>query len=232
MEGTSAGMLRASNDTDNRLLRALAEELKLPLLQIARQSELDGTQQNQVTADMALTLIDGYILGLQTPDQTALELEPVTLSSVLQDTAHALQPVAARQGYEIVVDIAGRYGPVMGDRRRLQTAFTVLGYELMNTPPETKHATITLATHRSRAGLVAGVFTDNPLLSAEAFRRAKALVGSARQTFPGASGASGAGVFIADTIIQNLSASFRIAHHAKQTGLATTLLPSQQLELL
>lgn len=224
-------------NADYRLLTALAEELKLPLLQIARQSELAALQNKQApnisqTAEMAMKLIDGYILGLQTADQIHLELEPVTLSSILYDTAEALKGVAKEQGYELRIDVSRKFGPVMGDRRALQTAFTILGYELMTAPAEDKANTITLATHRSRSGVVAGIFADNPLLSTDAFRRARALTGSARQTLPAATAASGAGIFVADNLLRVVSSSFKIARHHNQTGLAATLLASKQLELV
>lgn len=228
-EGNDLGM---PSDADYRLLTALAEELKLPLLQIARSSELSGSETLQNVAEMALKLLDGYVLGLQSSEQTSLRLEPVTLSSILYDTAEALSPIANQQGYELRVDISGKFGPVMGDRRTLQTAFTVLGYELMTAPADDTKPVLTLATHRGKPGIVAGIFTDNPLLSTDALRRARALVGTARQTIPVSSSANGAGIFIADNLLKSLSSSFKIARHHKQTGLAATLLPSRQLQLV
>lgn len=221
-------------DDNYRLLAALAEELKLPLLQIARSSELDKNETIQQTSEMALKLIDSYVLGIQTTDQTTLQLEPVTLASILYDTAEVLRPLARQNGYEIIIDVGGKIGPVMGDRRVLQHAFTVLGYELMNanSDGENTKPVLTLATHRSKSSVVAGIFTDNPHLTTDAFRRARALVGSARQTFPSGTAANGAGIFIADTLLRNLSSSFKIARHNKQVGLAATLLPSQQLSIV
>jgi hypothetical protein len=224
--------LGTSYDADYRLLAALAEELKLPLLQIARESELNGITDSRLTAEMAIALIDGYVLGLQTAEQTRLALEPVTLSSVLYDTAEALRPVARQQGYELRVDIDGKYGPIMGDRRSLQVAFTVLGYELMTAPTESTDNVLTLATHLSKGNIVAGIFSNNPLLTADAFRRAKALAGTARQTIPVSSAANGAGIFIADNLLRSLASSFKIPRHHKQTGLAATLLPSSQMKLV
>jgi hypothetical protein len=219
-------------DSDFRILSALAEELKLPLLQIARTSELLGTIDIQHTAEMALKLIDGYVLGLHNQSQSTLELEPVTLSSVLFDTAIALEPIAKRQGYEIRIDVGQKLGPVMGNRQSLHTAFTVLGYELMQTPTEVSKSVITFASHRSKAGYVAGIFTDNSLLTTDAYRRAKSLAGTTRQALPASSASNGAGVLIAESLLQSLASSFKIARHQKQTGLAATLSPSQQLSFV
>ncbi|MBA3758644.1 hypothetical protein H0X10_03375 [Candidatus Saccharibacteria bacterium] len=231
MEGNYLGTLMQSNP-DYRLLLALAEELKLPLLQIARTSEFSGSEAVQRTAEMALKLVDGYVLGLQSTDQVSLRLEPVTLASILYDTAEALAPIAKQQGYELRVDIGGKFGPVMGDRHTLQTAFTVLGYELMTVPAEDTASVLTLATHRGKPGIVAGIFTNNTLLTKDSLRRARALVGTARQTMPTGSASNGVGIFIADNLLKNLSTSLNLARHHKQTGLATSLLPSRQLQLV
>jgi len=221
------------DDSSYRLLTALAEELKLPLIHIARSTEKLGDSTSQMRAEMALRLIDGYILGLQTNEQLALQLEPVTLASILYDTAEVLAPIAQERGYDLRVDVGGRYGPVMGDRKVLEQAFTILGFELMSAPAEEEATpTLTLATHRSKAGIVAGIFTDNAAISTDAFRRAKILLGSARQPMPAVTASSGAGIFIADSLLQTLSSSFKISRHHKQVGLAATLVPSRQLQLV
>lgn len=220
------------SDADYRLLTALAEELKLPLLQIARSNELAGNDTTQHIAEMAIKLVDGYVLGLQPVEQTSLRLEPVTMASILYDTAEALAPVAHQQGYTLKVDVGGKFGPVMGDRRTLQTAFTLLAYELMTAPSADNSPVLTLATHRGKPGIVAGIFTDNPQLTTDALRRARALVGTARQALPSNSAANGAGIFIADNLLRTIASSFKIARHQKQTGLAATLMPSRQLQLV
>jgi hypothetical protein len=62
------------------LLRALAEQLKLPLLHIARQAELATLNEQEAysaimrTADMALQLIDGYLLSTDVNAQEALDI--------------------------------------------------------------------------------------------------------------------------------------------------------------
>src|SRR5690606_15559221 len=121
---------------------------------------------------------------------------------VLQDTAHELSKTARQQGYAIQLDVGGKYGPIMGNRRLLQYAFTVLGYELMQIPEEDIKPVITLASHQSKGNIVAGIFTNNAQLTTDAFRRAKALLGSARQTLPQGPASNGAGIFIADSLVQ------------------------------
>src|SRR5438105_6004716 len=82
-----------------QLLLSIAEQLKLPLLQIARRAELslveqttDGLQEMQTSADMAIRLLDNYLFGarLALESDYQLQMEPVTISSVLYDTGQQL----------------------------------------------------------------------------------------------------------------------------------------------
>src|SRR5262245_24686489 len=103
---------RPSAVLSQHLLLALAEQLKLPLLQIARQAELESLQPSEstipnirTTADSALKLIDSYVLGVQLATQEAgiFEAEPVSISSVLYDTAAELAPLA--KAYDVQLDL-------------------------------------------------------------------------------------------------------------------------------
>lgn len=225
-----------ASQTHERLLQTLAEQLKLPLMQIARQAELEGGETNEsirYTADMALQLIDGYLLGTALGRQQSLELEPVSLSSLLHDTAHKLTPLARDYNCSIEVDLGGKYEPVMAHPASIQAAFTVLGYSLVESRIDNgKKHNLILGTHRSRGGLVAGFFTEEPGLTTDAYRRARALYGTARQPMPGVSAAASAGIFLADSILTSMEAPLHNARHRKRAGLAATLLTSKQLQLV
>lgn len=228
--------MSAASQTHERLLQTLAEQLKLPLIQIARQAEVsddEACRSIRYTADMALQLVDGYLLGTSLSHQQALEVEPVSLSSLLQETAHKLSRFASDHNCTVHVDLAGRYEPVMAHHASMEAAFTVLGYSLIEsrTDPDERHALV-LGTHRSRRGLVAGFFANEPRLTADAYRRARVLYGSARQPLPGVSAGASAGIFLADSIFASMASPLHSARHRKLAGLATTLLPSKQLQLV
>ena len=81
------------------LLLSIAEQIKLPLLQIARQAEiarltsLPNLDDIQTTADNALRLIDNYLLSVRLScEQELLAMESVSVSSVLYDAGH--EPVS------------------------------------------------------------------------------------------------------------------------------------------
>lgn len=222
---------------EERLLRALAEQVKMPLLQIAQGAELaiEEADLGALTtirhiSEAAIRLVDGFLLSSQ---EGALQLEPVSLSSVLQDTMYDLAPVAARNDCDVELSIAGKYAPVMAHRESLQAALLLLGYGLIESRPSvgTRHR-VMLATHKNNHGLVAGVFDNQGGISSDAFRRGKAIYGSSKQPMPAVSAASAAGVFIADSLFASMHAPLRVTRHQQFTGLAATLYPSSQLQLV
>lgn len=224
-----------------RLLRALAEQLKLPLLQIAHRAELSRQQQTdealrhiEDTASLALKLIDNYLLSTRL-HQTVLILEPVSLSAMLHDTAQALQPVARQYGCELQLALNGKYGPVMAHPRGLAAALISLGQvfiEAGTLVDSSKKRIVTLAAHRSRQGITAGIFSDVEQLTSDIYRRAQTLYGHARQPLHAVTAASGAGVFVADSLLAAMATPLRVASHQKSKGLAATFLPSRQLSLV
>jgi hypothetical protein len=222
-----------------RLLRALAEQLKMPLLHIARTAELGGSNTTDVlgninyTADMAMQLIDSYLLSTNLQSQPSLQLEPVSVSSVLQDVADKLGPLAKQYDQDIELSLSGRYEPVMANRESLEAAYTMLGYTMIESQPHAEQrGTVLLGVHRSAQGIVAGVFGQQEGVTADMYRRARALYGRSRQPFSSLSAAAGAGIFVADALLGSMSANLRVAHHHKMAGFAATLLPSQQLQLV
>lgn len=226
-----------SNDQQERLLRALAEQLKMPLIQIARQAELANASKDAsvlgsitYTADMALRLVDSYLLSVQLQALPSLELEPVSVSAVLQDTAHALNQLAKQYDCDLQVDLKGKYQPVMAHRVTLEAAFATLGYAFIEAVT-TDTRTVILGAHQSNGGLVAGVYGEHKLTT-DAFKRGHALFGTARQAIPSLSSTSGAGIFVANSLLANIEAPLHNSRHNKLAGLAATLLPSQQLSLV
>lgn len=237
---TVLGISGYGNDEHERLLRALAEQLKLPLLQIARGAELaQGTNDTSsytsitYTADMALRLIDSYLLSVELQAQPSLELEPVSVSAALQDTAHALSQLARQYDTELQINLKGKYQPVMAHRNSLESALMSLGYGFIESTAdgERKH-TVVLGAHQSNKGLVVGAYGNQPAISSEALKRGIALFGSAKQALPQLSGSAGAGVFIANSLLRSINAPLHVSKHNSLSGLAATLSPSRQLSLV
>lgn len=224
-----------------QLLLGVAEELKLPLLQIARQAEQGqitgktNLSQIRTSAQSALQLLDNYALGVrlaQTPQQ--LDIEAISVSSVLYDTSQELDALAKSYDIKLEINVAGRYGTVMANRKGLQAAFTSLGAALIEALPalEAPQLKLQLATHRSRYGIVAGLYTDTKQLSNEALQKGRELQGQSRQPLLNLTYTSGAGIFVADAILNAMQLSLRASRHQGLYGLGTVMKSNNQLQLV
>lgn len=233
----------AGGGATSEVLQAVAEQLKVPLTIIARQAELHQTlgmvnpadlRSMHVQATTALTLVDCYLLGLALAQkQTQLELEPVSLSSMLTSAAHDLYYLARQNNIDLEVQVAGKYEPVMANQQGLKAALVSLGYGLIESDSsEEGRRHLTLAVHRTPHGLVAGMYGDYEDLEAHEWRTALKLCGQATQPFTALCAGSGAGLFVADAILRAMTTQLRVGRRQKEAGLAATFRPSHQLALV
>ncbi len=227
--------MRQEDQTDT-LFTALAEQLKTPLLQIARLSELSPTHDMariSVISEHALRLVDAYT-QTQVQAQTKLLLEPLTSSSVLYDVANALQPFAKQYDYTIETDLRGKNVPVMAHRASLRLMLTLLGASIIeaDNAAGSGHRYLILGTHRSAKGTIVGVFSNQVSLSQKALQLTRQLHGKAAQSVPSLGQAGGAGLAIADRLSEQLAAPLRAYRHQSLYGIGSLLLPSRQLQLV
>lgn len=227
-----------------QLLLSIAEQMKQPLLQIARQAELaqlsDASPLQlsaiQGTADMALQLLDNYLFGarLALENDYRLQLEPVSISSVLYDSAQQLDGMAKRYGVELELQLGGKFGPVMANGKALQSAFVSLGYALIEALPSLQDNRLRLqfAAHRCRYGIAAGVYSEAEQLTNEALRQGQKLHGHSRQPLATMTHTSGAGVFVAEAILQAMDNRLKPTRYNGLHGLGTILKANPQLQLV
>lgn len=234
---------QASPALSEQLLLSIAEELKLPFLQIARTAELQQLSPSsenllaiQTSADMAIHLLDNYLFGarLALEDQYSLAMEPVAVSSVLYDAGQQLDRVAKQYGVDLELNLGGKFGPVMANRQGLQSALVSLGYTLIAALPNlgSKSHRLQLAAHRCRYGIVAGLYSDVEQLTTEAWRQGRKLQGHSRQPLATLSHSSGSGVFVADAILQAMDSELTVSRHHRLYGLGTVLRPNPQIQLV
>lgn len=224
-----------------QLLLNVAEELKLPLLQIARRAEqglLSGSTDLATivsTADNALRLLDSYSLGVRlSMESSLLDVEPVSVSSVLYDAGQQLDSLAKSYGVGLELSISGKHGLVMAHRQGLQAALVSLGSAFIEALPaqEGPQLKLQLATHRSRYGIVAGLYTDTKQITAQALQRGRMLQSSSRQPLLGVTHTSGAGIFVADALLSAMDLDLKASRHQGLYGLGTLLQPNHQLQLV
>lgn len=239
-----ADSLSRTTQASSLLFTTLAEQVKLPFVAIAHAAELSKLNPGHdelerlfktisITSEAALKLIDGYLLSVQLQQEPALALEPVSLGSVLYDTAQRLDKYAKAHDCTVELHVEGRYGPVMARQEVVETALESLGYSFIeaagNQGAKTK---IMLMVRRTPRGMSTGVFSDTDRLSSTLFKQAKVLKGLARQPLGDFSAGSGAGVFVADALFTWLDSPMKVARFKSMQGLASTLIPSRQLSLV
>lgn len=217
----------------------MAEELKLPLVQITNLAETDIDQVSgsiiKTTANSALKLIDNYILGVKLSlEPQTLNAENVSVASTLYDVREELTDLAKNYGVNLELNIAGKYGPVAANKIGLEAALVSMGAALIEAMPalyESRQLKLQLATHGSRYGIVAGVYADTKQLSLGALNTGKRLNQSSRQRLVGLSHTNGAGVFVADSILKAMGLNLTATRHHHWYGIGTVLQPSSQLQL-
>jgi hypothetical protein len=223
-----------------RLLLSVIEQMKAPLLYIARESEAineaaESARSIRNSAQVGLRLLDSYALGIRlTGDGTSFfDTEPVSVSGALYDAAHELEPYAQEYGVKLELQLDGRYGPVMAHREGLKAALVSLGSALVEALPahETSNR-LKLSAHRCRYGVVVGAYGDLPGLTTGAFRTGKQLHGEARQPFNTFLYGSGAGIFVADALLQAMRSHLSASRYRKQQGLGAVLQMNPQLRLM
>jgi len=225
-----------AQEQSDRIFTALAEQLKVPLLQIARLSELSQEAtlpRIAVISEHALRLVDAYVQS-HLQNQTKLLLEPLTTSAVLYDVATDLQAFARQNDFEVEIDLHGANRPVMANRDSLQTMLTLLGASLIEAGVEDDDAPrhLILGTHRSAHGTVVGAFSNHLALSQRALKLTRELHGRAAQAVPLMGLAGGAGLAIADRLSAQMATPLKAYRHRSMTGIGSLLLPSHQLQLI
>lgn len=231
-------------DNQEQLFLSLVEQLTRPLLQISQLAELgiaDDPKDSQMHWTMvqlvsraSLQLAESYALRLRLQGKAALpKLEPVTVSSLLYDTAQTLQPFARHYGVLLELDPGPRMQPILADRTVLQAAMTSLGQAFVLGQSEDNESNVVhLSAHRSRYGVVAGLYSSTLQLGREDLRRAQGFEGRAYEPLQRLTSGPAAGVFVADSLLGTLATRLHVARYRSLTGLATTLQPSQQLQLV
>jgi hypothetical protein len=235
---------RVRTQSPELLFTTLAEQLKLPFVTVKHAAELLRAHPSPeelerlletiaLTSSSALTLIDGYLLSVRLQAEPKLPLEPVSLSSVLYDTAQSLDTYAKAHDCKLELHVTGKFGPVMARREVLQAALQSLGFSFIEAARQPDGETIvTLAAKRVKGGMSTGIYSGINKLNSNLLKQAKILQGVARQPLGDFSAGSGAGVFVADALMNYLESPVRISRFQTLYGLAVTLTPSKQLNLV
>ena len=231
--------------TSEKLFLSLSEQLSHTFLLIARSVEQPALAASDTTlettlkrvhdlAEAATQLTEAYALSARLQQQVVTpNVEPVAISSLFYDTVQQLMPLAKQYGVELRLDDLTRLQPVVGDAQILRAVLMSLGQIFVLAAAESDTPVqVRFAAHRSRYGIVAGIYTPASELSVDAFRRAKKLYATTSQPLSRLVSGPATGVFVADTLLQSLSAKLHVARYRHLTGLAMTLPMCKQLQLV
>lgn len=227
------------HETGVELWKALADELKLPLTQIARAAELaelgkpaDQLHTIETTAANALRLIDSYLLVTSLGRQQHLDLSPVSLTATLYDVAQDLYELSKLYDTTIDIKVKGSVGQAMTHAAGLRAALTSLAYTFITGGLKGRKQTITLLAQNNREGMTAGVLSNSTHLGTDDLQLARELYGKALQPAGGLTQNSGLGLYLADNLFAAMESPLRVVKAGRRTGLAGVLPASQQLVLL
>lgn len=225
----------------DNLFTCLAEQVKLPFLQVSQAAELisldslniaKNQQTIQEVSAAAIQLIDGFLLQVRMQQESRLDLESVSVSSVMYDTADLLSSYAKLHDCEIRLEVSGRFGPVMSHALGLRSALANIGYSIIDAAEVGKRQTITLGVRKNTGGIMAGVYSDSIDISSALLKQAREMKGQAHQPISGLASGSAAGIFVADSLMTNLGATLKVSKLRGMAGLGASFLPSRQLSLV
>lgn len=231
---------RIQVDPNIRLLYALVEELKMPFMQVARSAEFgrlmndrDQYRRIEITAEAAIKLLDSYVLSSQTLiNQLPLELNSISLTSTMYDSAQNLSRLTKLYNTEINIQVEGKCGLVMANKNALEAALTSLAYTFISANDFSTKKLVTFFAQKDHGFVRAGIYSSNSQISKKTLDSARKLYGTARQPASTITHKSGAGLYVADSLFYAMNSELQFSRHNKKSGLIANLLPSAQLSLL
>lgn len=237
-----------SIDNKQTLLRALAEDLLLPFVQLKTGLELletsDHSKPNSLvisrlesSVEAGLRLLQSYQLALDGgADQAYLELEPYAIGAILQDCAHALTPYAEQYSTDIEVHVTVKARPVLVDKRLVLAAFHCLGSSFIRaqaTSEVKRRNILVLNAHRLNSQqMLSGVYGRMSGLSNQSLSLARKLQGKAKQPFASVSANAASGILLADSLLAGMQSPLQASVHESYNGLAAAFPISNQITLL
>lgn len=223
----------------DQLLSSLVNELKSPLILIARQAESEKSGANktefesiQKAAEKTLQLIDSYLLMAQSEyGQRALTLEPVGVGSVIYEVANDLAPYAKARKVDFTVDVKDAH--VMANRQGLKAVLMCLSELFMeqNNDEKTKHRKVRIEARRERENIAVSVLCSQLEITNKDLELARKMQGNSHLA-TGKMPDSGIRLAIADVLTNSLGSHLQVRQINGLKGLNFELAGSKQLQLV
>lgn len=235
---------RTDTESQERLFVSLVDGISHTLLQLSRLSEVAVDERRPVQkqhwqtvrdiSQASLQLLEGYSMTLRL--QSGADepvVAPLATATLLHDTALLLEPYAKQFGVQIELDVATRIEPILSDKLILQSALLSLGQVFIRAHAETENPKpIRLAAHKTRYGIVIGLYGHGLDMTNATLRRARGLQGKAVQPYSQFVSGPASGVFVADGLLRTVASQLHAARYHNVSGLAATLPGCQQLQFV
>ena len=217
--------------SEHKLVFMMGEELKKPLTAIKLLAENNPESKTiGIEARKALRTVDNLLLFQQfSSEQTALALSPVHIGSTLTQVANELNPLSIEFGCETEVFIQSGISTVDVDSSLLKSGIESLWQAVLGMTE--KPSPLSWHVYKSNAGIRIAVTNNSIDLSKVSLKRSGTTAGSSRQPFSGIAGPA-TDLVTAKGLFSLLGANLAKVTKDGKHGLAVTLKPSMQLELV
>lgn len=223
----------------DQLLSSLVNELKSPLILIARQAESEKSSAHktefesiQKAAEKSLQLIDSYLLMAQSEyGQRALRLEPVGVGSVIYEVAKELAPYAKSREVDFTVDVKDSH--VMANRQGLKAVIMCLSelFIEQNSDEKYKKRKVRIETRREHKNVAVSVLSSELEITNKDLELARRMQGNSHLA-NGKMPDSGIRLAIAEVLTNSLGSHLQVRQINGLRGLNFELAGSKQLQLI
>lgn len=211
---------------------ALAEALRLPLLQLCVNSQgVQDPYQIQTISTAALRDIDAFITTFTEVSQTKLQLEPLYMGAILVDVAETLKPYANVHNANFVIDDHSKHQPIMGDSRILRSAYELIAKTLCDFGGSKQNPEVFLRADTRHGYPRLGVYRSDIALDAHDVQLAQKLLGGAVINSGAFHQLGALRIEIARKLLGFIGVRLRSARSAGREGIAMQLSPSVQGQL-
>jgi hypothetical protein len=211
---------------------ALADALRTPLLRLHLNSQsVQDPKVLQTVTEHALRDIDAFITTYSEAKSAQLQIEPISLGSILLDTSQRLSSYAKVADIALVVDDHSKHQLVLGNAKLLSTGLEMITKTLCDFVSDFPEPVVTMRADTRHGYPRLGVYRNDIELTAHDVQLAKKLIGGARVNAGLFQQLGALRMVIAGRLLEPLGLTLRSAKSAGNRGLALQLVPSSQVGL-
>ena len=216
----------------NNEVLALADALRTPLLRLHLNSQsVQDPKLLQTITEHALRDIDAFMTTYSEASKAQLQIEPISLGSILLDTSQKLSSYAKVTDTTLVVDDHSRHQLVLGNAKLLSQGLEMITKTLCDFASDYPEPIVTMRADTRHGYPRLGVYRNDIELTAHDVQLAKRLIGGARVNAGLFHQLGALRMLIAGRLLEPLGLTLRSAKSAGDRGLALQLLPSSQVGL-